>query len=130
MSMPTSAIAATATGLTWSAGCEPAEQHLDPVAGELLQEPAAICERPALCTQTNSTVAVVMSGSFETVGWSESAGRRHDAASRAPPTSCATHERRHGRRRDAGERVGEHPGDVTAGLAKLVELVNQYAAVM
>src|SRR6476661_4551975 len=55
MSMPTSAIALTAAGFTWSAGCEPAERtSISPLA-RVVRKAAAIWERPALWTQTNRT---------------------------------------------------------------------------
>ena len=56
------AIAATATGLIWSAGSEPAESTSTRFPASARRYPAAICERPALCTQTKRTVGVAWSG--------------------------------------------------------------------
>ena len=60
MSTPTSAIASTATGLTWSAGIEPADRTSTAPPDSAVRNPAAIWERPALWTQTNRTLGVVM----------------------------------------------------------------------
>src|SRR5690349_1161237 len=65
MSMPSSAMASTAAGLTLSAGWEPAERtSISPLA-RVVRNAAAIWDRPALWTQTNRTegfllVSVVM----------------------------------------------------------------------
>lgn len=59
MSMPTSAIASTAAGLTWSPGAEPAERTSTLSPARCRSQPAAIWERPALWTQTNSTLGVL-----------------------------------------------------------------------
>src|SRR3712207_7168850 len=56
MSMPASAMAATATGFTRSPGIEPAERTSTASPARCRSQPAAIWERPALCTQTNSTL--------------------------------------------------------------------------
>jgi len=56
--MPTSAIAATTEGLTWSAGMLPAERTSTCPPLRWDRNPAAICERPALCTQTNRTLGL------------------------------------------------------------------------
>src|SRR4051812_11619205 len=55
MSIPTSAMARTATGLTWCAGSDPAERTSIRPAASCVRKPAAIWERPALCTHTKST---------------------------------------------------------------------------
>ncbi len=55
MSMPTSRIASTAAGLTWSAGAEPAERTSTRSPARCDSHAAAIWERPALWTQTNRT---------------------------------------------------------------------------
>src|SRR5690606_6268106 len=55
MSMPTSCMACTATGLIRSAGREPAERTSMRSPASSRRNPAAICERPALCTQTKRT---------------------------------------------------------------------------
>jgi hypothetical protein len=56
MSMPTSAIAAIAAGLTWSAGSDPPDHATARSPARCSNHPSAICERPALCTQRKSTV--------------------------------------------------------------------------
>ena len=53
--MPTSAMASTAAGLTWSPGSEPAERTSTRSPARWVSQAAAIWERPALWTQTNST---------------------------------------------------------------------------
>src|SRR5665647_1131548 len=58
MSMPTSAIAATAEGFTWSPGMLPAERTSTCPLLRWIRNPAAICDRPALCTQTNRTLGL------------------------------------------------------------------------
>src|SRR5699024_4184770 len=50
MSRPTSATA----GMSWSAACEPAERTRTRPCARWSRSTAAICERPALWTQTNS----------------------------------------------------------------------------
>ena len=67
MSMPTSAIAATAAGLIDSLGADPAERTSTRSPARWVSHPAAIWERPALCTHTNNTLGLVLSwraGSF------------------------------------------------------------------
>src|SRR3954451_16645751 len=58
MSMPASAIASTAAGLTASLGAEPAERTSTRSPARAVRKPAAIWERPALCTQTNRTLGL------------------------------------------------------------------------
>src|SRR5512143_1462664 len=53
--MPTSAMAATTAGLTVEAGADPAERTSTWPPARWVRKPAAIWERPALCTHTNST---------------------------------------------------------------------------
>src|SRR6478752_8777110 len=55
MSMPSSAMASTAAGLTLSAGWEPAERTSMRPWPRVVRNAAAIWERPALWTQTNRT---------------------------------------------------------------------------
>jgi hypothetical protein len=62
MSTPTSFIASTAEGLTRSPGTEPAERTSIRSPARWERKPAAICERPALWTQTNSTEASGLEG--------------------------------------------------------------------
>ena len=52
MSMPSSAMAATAEGLTWSAGSEPAESTSTAPPDRWRVYAAAIWERPALWMHT------------------------------------------------------------------------------
>lgn len=54
--MPTSAMAATAAGLIDSAGTDPAERTSIRSPASADRKPAAIWDRPALWTHTNSTV--------------------------------------------------------------------------
>src|SRR5690349_1618653 len=58
MSTPTSAIACTATGLTCAAGAEPAGPTSTAHPASADRNPAAICDRPALCTHTNRTLGL------------------------------------------------------------------------
>src|SRR5664280_804086 len=58
MSIPTSAIAATADGFTWSPGILPAERTSTRPPPRWVRNPAAIWDRPALCTQTNRTLGL------------------------------------------------------------------------
>src|SRR3954470_24572032 len=58
MSMPTSFMAVTATGLICPAGAEPAERTSTASPASARRKPAAIWERPALCTQTNRTLGL------------------------------------------------------------------------
>src|SRR3954447_19769488 len=62
MSMPTSAMACTAAGLTASLGAEPAERTSTASPAREASQPAAIWERPALCTQTNRTLGLSDTG--------------------------------------------------------------------
>src|SRR5690242_19217743 len=55
MSIPTSAIAATAAGFSCEAGSEPPEYATARPAARCSNQPSAIWLRPALCTQRNST---------------------------------------------------------------------------
>ena len=59
--MPASAREASATSLTWLSGSSPADEitvTLSPPRSAV--RPAASCERPALWTQTNSTVGLAL----------------------------------------------------------------------
>jgi hypothetical protein len=56
MSMPTSAMAATAAGLTSLLGSLPPDQATARSPARWANQPRAICDRPALCTHRNSTV--------------------------------------------------------------------------
>src|SRR5664279_2802248 len=58
MLMPASRMAWTASGLIWSAGSDPADQITTWSPASCLSQPAAICDRPALWTQTNRTVGL------------------------------------------------------------------------
>src|ERR1035438_1505194 len=59
MSMPTSAIASTTTGLSCSPGSEPPVKTSTLSPARLRSQPAAIWDRPALCTQRKSTPGLV-----------------------------------------------------------------------
>src|SRR5271168_1315072 len=63
MSTPSSAMAATATGLIWSAGSVPAERTSMRSPARWASSPAAICDRPALWTQTNRTLGLLATSS-------------------------------------------------------------------
>jgi hypothetical protein len=76
MSTPTSSMAATAVGLIWSAGIEPAERTSTAPPESSRRKPAAIWERPALWTQTKralgrvcSVVVVMTSPGCRSVRW-------------------------------------------------------------
>src|SRR5829696_3383493 len=105
MSMPTSAMASTATGLIDPAGADPADSTSTRSPARWRSQPAAIWERPALCTQTNRTVALsVISGLQGRRGGVQQAQQRDgEAAAR----ELHQDEHRDGRRADPGERVGE-----------------------
>ncbi len=62
MSIPTSAMASTAAGLTASAGALPAERTSMASPARAERNPAAIWERPALWTHTNSTDGLSLIG--------------------------------------------------------------------
>ncbi|ONH21790.1 hypothetical protein BL253_37875 [Pseudofrankia asymbiotica] len=83
MSMPASAIAATATGLIWSAVSDPAERTSIRPAARWVSQPAAIWERPALWTQTNRTEGFSgMGGSFRKSGRCRAVRRSHRCGNR------------------------------------------------
>ena len=140
MSMPTSAIASIAAGLIVVGRLGAARVHGDAVAGEVAEPPAAICERPALCTHRNSTLGVASSvrpsvscrscpsrRSRSVSGTSRGCRGRGTGSGRTPaaPISCMT--------MNIGADDGWMPAKlsdnvratVTAGLAKLVDDVNQ-----
>ncbi len=79
-----------------------------------------------MCTQTNSTVGLIAT----TSGTGSAKRNRTRPSASTPPTSCIS--------TNIGTDAGAMPAKVseniratvTAGLAKLVELVNQYAAMM
>jgi len=68
MSMPSSPIASTAIGLICSAGIEPAERTSMRSPAMSRRNPAAICERPALCTQTKRTEGLAVVSVIVTPG--------------------------------------------------------------
>src|SRR5579859_3918186 len=70
MSRPSSAMTCTTAGLTWLAGWDPAEVTRTRPAAAWSSSAAAIWDRPALWTQTNST-----SGMSATMGAFLSAGQ-------------------------------------------------------
>src|SRR5829696_2003234 len=55
MSIPASAMASMAAALVWSAGSEPPENTSTESPARCRSQPAAIWDRPALCTQRNGT---------------------------------------------------------------------------
>src|ERR1700730_7317217 len=55
MSIPTSAITATAAGLTSDPGSDPPDHAIARSPARALKNPSAICDRPALCTHRKST---------------------------------------------------------------------------
>ena len=59
--MPTSFTASTAAGLTSLVGSEPPDQTSTRSPASCFTQPAAICERPALCVQRKSTLGTVVS---------------------------------------------------------------------
>src|SRR5215468_6719780 len=66
MSSPISAMACTTAGLSWSAGCDPAEVTRTRPAAWWWSSAAAIWDRPALWVQTNSTWGMsAMAGAFQ-----------------------------------------------------------------
>src|SRR5689334_11928003 len=67
ISRPSSAIASTTAGLSWSAGCDPADRTTTRPAAWWSSSAAAICERPALWMQTNKTSGVV--SDMGSAGW-------------------------------------------------------------
>ena len=111
MSMPTSAIAAIAAGLISLAGSEPPEHTATRSPARWRSQPAAICERPALCTQRNSTAGdhgVISVGPCGTDRGEVADQQRR----RASGTDQLHHDERRGRRRfDPGERVRQRAGD-------------------
>src|SRR5215207_7889050 len=124
MSMPTSAMACTAAGLTWSAGSDPAERTSTVPADRWDRNAAAIWDRPALSTQTNNTLGFDMESSTflrDVVRmWNDglAGGRRN--IGKEEPDQAETDEsaedlggdEEQGRRgRDAGEGVGEDSSD-------------------
>ena len=142
--MPTSAIACTAAGLIWSAGCEPADRTSTAPSDRWVRNAAAIWDRPALWTQTNNTLGRDMdisppSKSGDGVGDDDAvSGRCGVGKQQQHQPQPEQRRRRAGRRRTAGTEAGAMPANVsenirpmvTAGLANEVELVNQYAAPM
>src|SRR4051812_31271974 len=117
MSMPTSAIASIAAGLTVLAGSEPPEKTSTRSPDRCFSQAAAICERPALCTHRNRTLGlsfVGMVAPFVVSALGEDAVRIEQADQ--PVRDCGAdelHEDEHRRRRrlDARERVGQGAGD-------------------
>src|SRR3712207_3257639 len=106
-SMPTSAIASTAAGLTCSAGSEPAERTSTASPPSARSQPAAIWERPALCTQTNRTLGRVIGHS-----WRGGGGRGCEALpGRRAPGSRLAHSI------DDGRSIAYWPGERRHPLA-------------
>src|SRR5262245_23517099 len=135
MSMPTSAIASTAAGLTSLAGSDPPDQATARPPARWLNQPSAICDRPALWTQRNRTRG--RSGGIGRFLGDDEIGRG-DSGPEEPGEAdggdaagqLGGHEGRHGGGVDAGEAVGEGACNGDGGLANDVDEVNQYAAAM
>ena len=121
MSIPTSAIASTATGLIESFGAEPAESTSTRPCPSSRIKPAAICDRPALCTHTKRTVGLLIYFSILFCGFNNAVNTRPSVA----PIICAAINGS----TDEGAmpaKVSESVlATVTAGLAKLVEEVKK-----
>src|SRR5262245_5943949 len=104
MSMPTSAIAATALRLTAPAGSDPPENTSTRSPARWRIQPAAIWERPALWTQRNSTAG-------------RRAGRCSSGTVRVPPLSGRApgggeaHDAAEDLVHGGGERTGAAVGD-------------------
>ena len=62
--MPSSARDATMTGLTAVVRLGSGGQHVHPVPACAAARPAASCDRPALCSHTNSTVGFARAPCF------------------------------------------------------------------
>jgi hypothetical protein len=58
VTMPASAMASIAAGLISLPGSEPPDQATPLSPARWVKKPSAICERPALCVQWNSTVGL------------------------------------------------------------------------
>src|ERR1700684_1219776 len=134
MSRPISAMAWTTAGLSWLAGCDPAEVTRTRQAASWSRRAAAIWDRPALWVQTNSTSGgSVMLAAFRVRGGELVAGAFVQFAGNGDVGGFAGgdagvqgfdhgdgertagelggDEGRRGGRGDAGEGVGEHPAD-------------------
>src|SRR3954454_4678706 len=105
-SMPSSSIASTTTGLMASAGAVPAERTMTRPLAWWSRRAAAICERPALCTHTNSTSGM-WSGIGDLSRVEEADQHQRDGG------ADQLHDDEHGGRRrlDAGEAVRQGAGD-------------------
>src|SRR2546430_7119252 len=126
MPIPTSVIASTATGLTVPAGSEPPEKTSTRSPARWSSQPAAICERPALCTHRNrtrglsllkpstvGTVAPFVISSFgEHAIWIE---QPDQPVGDGGADELHQDEHRRRRRLDAGKRVGQGAGDRDGG---------------
>src|SRR3954452_15612579 len=112
-SMPISIMAATTAGLISSAGAVPAERTITRPGAWWSRRAAAICERPALCTQTNSTSGTC-SGIADLTGVEKA--DQHDGDGGADQL----HHDEHGRRGrlDAGEGVRQRAGDRDGGIGE------------
>src|SRR5260370_11681221 len=129
MWIPISAIASMAAGLTVLAGSEPPEKTSTRSPARCLRQPAAICERPALCTHRNMTLGlsllrsstVGMVSPFVISSWGEDAiwiEQPDQSVGDGGSDELHQDEHRHRRRLDAGERVGQGPGDRDGGVGQ------------
>src|SRR5215471_17175547 len=131
MSRPISAMAATTAGLSWSAGCDPAEVTRTRPAAWWSSRAAAIWERPALWVQTNitsgmSAMAGPFRGSASELGGLFGAdpatpdrvdGDRQQGADHAAD-DLGSDERGRRCRGDAGVGAGERPADGDGGVGE------------
>jgi hypothetical protein len=60
MSIPISCIASTTAGFMESAGADPADLTSTSPLDKWVKNAAAICDLPALCTQTNKTEGLLI----------------------------------------------------------------------
>ena len=141
MSMPTSAIASTAAGLISVGRLGAGRADLDPVAGQVAQPAGGHLGAAGVVHADEQHAGLVGhdaassgSGVRQDVGDDGAMRVRHGDAAGRRPTDRADELRDDEHRHRAGAMpakvsVNVRP-TVTAGLAKLVELVNQYAAPM
>src|SRR5664280_1594804 len=112
MSMPTSRMASTTAGSTCSAGRLPAERTSTAPAARAVRKPAAIWERPALCTQTNSTVGVSDMGRPSRCGGVRTGPARTGRGRSGPVRGCGGGHELGEQGVDAGVDVVTDPADL------------------
>src|SRR3954454_15656083 len=119
MSMSTSCIARTAEGLISLPGSEPPDHATARPAARWLNQPRAIWDRPALCTQANNTVGIELTGSGDVgvVGEDDVDGRQvgvevaGEADGQQATGELGDDEGGRGTWADAGEGVAEGAAD-------------------